>query len=152
MGQGEEELLVRLLNLVKEQEHQILHQKWENWRQRIAIKKVRSLKQTKIEVPVLAGPSTAWGYAFYSLWGRNLIILLPYYNLLAPYLHNIGWNGWKCNAYEFFACGLTTSLTAETGTVRGEGVGGGEGGTAMEEVGGEEDGGAGVLRGAGSVL
>ena len=115
-------------------------------------KKVRSLKQTKIEVPVLAGPSTAWGYTFYSLWGRNLIILLPYYNLLAPYLHNIGWNGWKCNAYEFFACGLTTSLTAETGTVRGEGVGGGEGGTAMEEVGGEEDGGAGVLRGAGSVL
>jgi len=52
----------------------------------------------------------------------------------------------------FTPCGLTTSLTAETGTVRGEGVGGGEGGTAMEEVGGEEDGGAGVLRGAGSVL
>ena len=56
--------------------------------------------------------------------------------------------------HEYFTCGLTTSLTAETGTVRGEGVGGGEGGAALEGVAGEEDGGAGaaVVRAAGSVL
>ena len=55
--------------------------------------------------------------------------------------------------HESFACGLTTSLTAETGTVRGEGVGGGEGGAALEGVAGDEDGGgAGVVRTAGSVL
>jgi len=48
---------------------------------------------------------------------------------------------------------LTTSLTVETGTVRGEGVGGGERGAAMED-GTMEDGGAGVLlnAGAGSML
>ena len=46
--------------------------------------------------------------------------------------------------YTFLACGLTTSLTEETGTVRGEGVGGGERGAAVEaEAGGcEGDGGA----------
>ena len=90
----------------------------------------------------------------------ELHFLLPVgekFNHSVPLIHSIhtklaGWNRWKCNEYESFACGLTTSLTAETGTVRGEGVGGGEGGTAMEEVGGEEDGGARVLRGAGSVL
>ena len=69
--------------------------------------------------------------------------------------------------YKFLACGLTTSLTEETGTVRGEGVGGGERGTAVEAGAGgcEGDGGpagaggvaraaggAGVLNGAGSVL
>ena len=69
--------------------------------------------------------------------------------------------------YTFLACGLTTSLTEETGTVRGEGVGGGERGAAVEAGAGgcEGDGGpagaggvaraaggAGVLNGAGSVL
>lgn len=67
----------------------------------------------------------------------------------------------------FTPCGLTTSLTEETGTVRGEGVGGGERGAAVEAgaVGCEGDGGAGgagaaagaggagvLCDGAGSVL
>ena len=63
--------------------------------------------------------------------------------------------------YKFLACGLTTSLTEETGTVRGEGVGGGERGAAVEagaggwdaHGGAAEAGAAGVLcDGAGSVL
>ena len=52
--------------------------------------------------------------------------------------------------YKFLACGLTTSLTEETGTVRGEGVGGGERGAAVEAGAGgcEEDGGAGGVAAA----
>ena len=52
--------------------------------------------------------------------------------------------------YTFLACGLTTSLTEETGTVRGEGVGGGERGAAVEAGAGgcEEDGGAGGVAAA----
>ena len=53
--------------------------------------------------------------------------------------------------YTFLACGLTTSLTEETGTVRGKRVGGGEGGAAAVEAGAggcEEDGGAGGVAAA----
>ena len=117
------------------------------------------------KTPALAGSSAAGRHAFHSLWGAT-VSFFDDGKLDVNKSQRAGIRE-KRITYTFLACGLTTSLTEETGTVRGEGVGGGERGAAVEAGAGgcEGDGGAagagavaaacgaGVLfNGAGSVL